>query len=153
VSTSGGIGNKTTRLYKALIDTELAVGVGGSLRPSIDPYLYSVTAVVRDGKTPEAVEAAFDEVIDDVFANGVTEDELARAKKQLRAAFAYSTERVTRQAFTYAQAELFDSFKWVDNYMDKVEAVTLGDIHDVARRYLRRSNRTIGYLIPQQDDI
>jgi len=149
----GGIGNKTTRLYKALIDTELAVGVGGSLRPSIDPYLYSVTAVVRDGKTPEAVEAAFDEVIDDVFANGVTEDELARAKKQLRAAFAYSTERVTRQAFTYAQAELFDSFKWVDNYMDKVEAVTLGDIHDVARRYLRRSNRTIGYLIPQQDDI
>ncbi|MEO0563303.1 MAG: pitrilysin family protein [Chloroflexota bacterium] len=149
----GGIGNKTTRLYKAMVEGEHAVGISGGLQPSIDPYLYSVIGVVRDGATPEANEAAFDAVIDEVFANGVTEDELARAKKQLRASFAYSTERVTRQAFSYARAENFDSFKWVDSYMANVEAVTLGDIHDVARRYLRRTNRTVGYLIPQQDEM
>jgi zinc protease len=147
----GGIGNKTTRLYKALMESELAVGISGSLQPSIDPYLYNAMVVVRDGKTPEANEEAFDAVIDQVFAEGVTAEELARAKKQLRAAHAYGMERVTRQAFTYARAEYFDSYKWADNYMGRVEAVTLGDIHDVARRYLRRSNRTVGYLIPQEE--
>ncbi len=148
----GGIGNKTSRLYRALQDTDLAVGLSGGLQSSIDPYLYSIVVVVRDGQTPEANEAALDTVIDDVFTHGITQEELARAQKQLRAAFAYNTERVTRQAFNYARAESFDSYKWVDNYMDRIQTVTLGDIHDVARRYLRRSNRTVGYLIPQQPE-
>jgi zinc protease len=148
----GGIGNKTTPLYKALVESELAVGVSGWLHSSVDPHLYNVMIVVRDGQTPEACEEAFDTVINDVFANGVTQAELDRAKKQLRAAFAYNTERVTSQAVSYASAESRDSYKWTDTYIQNVEAVTQGDIHDAARRYLRRSNRTVGYLIPQQDE-
>lgn len=147
----GGVGNKTTRLYQALVKAELAVSVSGGVMQSVDPYLYPFTIVVRDGQTPEACEAAFDEVMDDVLANGVTQAELDRAKKQIRAVFAYSTERVSSQAFAYARAEAFDSYKWVDTYPEKVEAVTLGDVHDAARRYLRRSNRVVGYLLPQQD--
>lgn len=149
----GGIGNKTTRMYKALVETELAISVSGSLQESIDPYLYSFTIVVRDGQTSEACEAAFDTVINDVYENGITEDELARAKKQVRAAFAYGTERITRQAFSLARSENFDSYKWIESYPDKVEAVTLGDVHDAVRWFLRRSNRTIGYLVPQNEEI
>ncbi|MEO1440872.1 MAG: pitrilysin family protein, partial [Chloroflexota bacterium] len=149
----GGIGNRTTRLYKALVEAELAMDAGGSIRESIDPYLYDFTIVVRDGQTPEACEQAFDAVIDDVLENGITEDELAKAKKQIRAAFAYSTERVTSQAFAYARAENFDSYKWVDEFPEKIEAVTRGDVHDAVRRYLRPSNRTVGYLVPQSADM
>ncbi len=148
----GGIGNKTSRLYQALVERELAVNIYGGVRESIDPYLYDFTIIVRDGQTPQACEAAFDDVINDVLQNGITADELAKAHKQIRAAFAYSTERVTSQAFAYARAENFDSYKWVDDYPERVEAVTLGDVHDAARRYLRPSNRTVGYLIQQQDD-
>lgn len=146
----GGIGNKTTRMYKALVESELAVQIYGGLRESIDPFVYTGVMVVRDGQTPEACEEAYNTVIDDVLENGVTEAELAKAKKQLRAAFAYGTERVTNQAFAYARAENFDSYKWVDSYPERVEAVSLGDVHDAARRYLRRSNRVVGYLVPQQ---
>ncbi|MEM6283075.1 MAG: pitrilysin family protein [Chloroflexota bacterium] len=149
----GGIGNKTTRMYKALVESELAVNIYGGVRESIDPYLYDFTIVVRDGQTPEACEAAFDAVMNDVLENGITEDELAKAKKQIRAAFAYSTERVTSQAFAYARAENFDSYKWVDEFPEKVEAVTLGDVHDAVRRYLRPSNRTVGYLVPQSAEM
>jgi zinc protease len=148
----GGIGNKTTRLYKALVQTDLAAQINGGLAQSVDPYLYATTIVVRDGQRAEDCEAAFDEVLDDVLENGITEDELAKAQKQIRAAFAYQTERSSAQAFAYARAESFDSYKWVEDYPEKVQAVTLGDVHDVARRYLRRSNRTVGYLVPQQTD-
>jgi zinc protease len=148
----GGIGNKTSRLYRALVESQLAAALSAYLYESIDPHLYTTMIVVQDGGDPQACEDAFNAVIDDVIANGVTEAELAKAKKQARAAYAYSTERVSSQAFELALAENFDSYKWTENYMERIEAVTLGDVHDVARRYLRRSNRVVGYLLPQSDE-
>jgi zinc protease len=146
----GSIDNKTSRLYKALVETELAVDVDGGLLPSIDPYLYDLVATVRDGRTPEEVEAAFDEQIDRVLNDGITAQELAKAHKQARALFAYSTERVTAQAFWLAFAENFHSYTWFSEYIDRLEAVTLDDVSEVAQRYLRRQNRTVGYFIPTE---
>jgi zinc protease len=146
----GVVGNKTTRLYKALVEPELAVEIYGGVGTSIDPGLLEFSMVVRDGQTPSACEAAFDAVMDDVLQNNVTEEELLKVKKQARASFAYRTETVTSQAFSYARAENFDSYKWVDQYTERIEAVTLGDLHDVARRYLTRHNRVVGHLIPQE---
>ena len=54
----GGIDNKTSRLYKALVDTELAASVDGGMTQTIDPFIYTINVVVRDGRTPEEVEAA-----------------------------------------------------------------------------------------------
>ncbi|MBL8156725.1 MAG: insulinase family protein [Anaerolineae bacterium] len=146
----GSIDNKTSRLYKALVETELAVDVDGGLLPSIDPYLYDLVATVRDGRTPEEVEAAFDEQIERVLNDGITAQELAKAHKQARALFAYSTERVTAQAFWLAFAENFHSHTWFSEYIDRLEAVTLDDVSEVAERYLRRQNRTVGYFIPTE---
>lgn len=145
----GSIDNKTSRLYKALVDTELAADVDGGLTPTIDPFLYTISVTVRDGRTPEEVEAALDEQLDRLVAGDITERELARAKKQARALFAYSTERVTSQAFWLAFAENFDSYTWFENYLQNLEAVTLEDVHAAAAKYLRRQNRTVGYFIPQ----
>lgn len=144
----GGIDNKTSRLYKALVDTELAASVDGGLTPTIDPYLYSINVTVRDGRTPEEVEAALDEQIDKLVAGDISEQELNRARKQARALFAYSTERVTMQAFWLAFAESFDSYHWFENHIARLEAVTLEDVHEAAARYLRRQTRTVGYFVP-----
>lgn len=148
----GGIGNKTTRMYKALVETELAVEVYGSLQSTIDPYLYGTTIIVRDGKSPQDCEHAFNAVIDALHANGVTAAELARAKKQIRAAFAYSTERVTSQAFAYARAHNFGNAAWVEQYPALIESVTLEDIQRVTQTYLNRKSRTVGYLIPEGNE-
>ena len=145
----GSIDNKTSRLYKALVETELAASVDGSLTPTIDPFLYSINVTVRDGRTAEEVEAALDEQIDKLVAGDITEQELARAKKQARALFAYSTERVTMQAFWLAFAENFASYTWFEDYLANLEAVTLEDVHTAAAKYLRRQSRTVGYFSPQ----
>ena len=49
----GGSDNRSSRLYKALVEKELATGVSGVVAPTVDPFLYSVSATVRTGRTPE----------------------------------------------------------------------------------------------------
>lgn len=144
----GSIDNKTCRLYRALVDTELAASVDGSLTPTIDPFLYSINVTARDGVPLETIEAALDEQLARMAAGEVTEEELTRAKKQARALFAYSTERVTMQAFWLAFAENFDSYTWFENYVENLEAVTLADVKAAAARYLRPQNRTVGWFVP-----
>ena len=49
----GGITNKTSRLYKALVDKELAVSVNGGLQATIDPYLYTTVIMVHPKHTSQ----------------------------------------------------------------------------------------------------
>lgn len=144
----GSIDNKTSRLYKALVETELAVDIDGGMQPSIDPYLYDLVAVVRDGRSVEEVEAALETELERVRNENITQKELDKARKQARALFAYSTERVTAQAFWLAFAENFHSYTWFEDYLARLEAVTIEDVRDVAQRYLRPQNRTVGAFIP-----
>ncbi len=143
-----GIGNRTSRLYKALVETELATGVSAGLYPSVDPHLFSITATARDGRTPEEVQAALDGALDRLVSGEITQAELDKAKKQAKALFAYGTEGVTGQAFWLAFSENFSSYTWYEQYLDHLDAVTLEEVHDAARRYLRRSQRTVGWFIP-----
>ncbi|MCS7072762.1 MAG: insulinase family protein, partial [Anaerolinea sp.] len=148
----GSIDNKTSRLYRALVETELAASIDGSLLPTIDPFLYSITAVVRAERSPEAVEQVINAEIERLRSGDVTEAELARAKKQARALFAYSTERVTMQAFWLAFAENFSSYTWFEAYMKNLEAVSLEQVRAAASQYLRPQNRVVGYFIPTQSE-
>jgi zinc protease len=149
-SAPGGnsLGNRTSRLYKALVETELASSVGGGLAPTIDPYLFNIVATVRDGRTPEEVQAALDAEMDRLRDGDISQAELDKAKKQARALFAYGTEGVTGQAFWLAFSENFSSYRWYETYLDLLETVTLEDAQDVSRRYLRPSQRTVGWFIP-----
>jgi zinc protease len=59
----GGISNKTSRLYRALVEQELAVNVGGDLLATLDPFIYSLTIVVTpDGKPEPAIAATEAEI-------------------------------------------------------------------------------------------
>jgi len=146
-----GISNKTSRLYRALVETELAASVSGGMAATIDPYLYSIAATVRQGKTPELVLAALDGEVRRVVDDPVSEAELKRAVKQARAIFAYGSETVTNQAFWMGYAEIFASYDWFENYIEKLDAVTADDVQHAARKYLARRNRTVGFYLPTQE--
>jgi len=86
-----------------------AAGLGSAasagLNPTIDPFMYSIDATVRDGRTVQEVEAALLAEIDKLHNGDATQAELDKARKQARALFAYSTETVTGQAFWLAYFE------------------------------------------------
>ncbi|MCC7360018.1 MAG: insulinase family protein [Anaerolineales bacterium] len=144
----GGTSNKSSRLYRALVASGLAANASAGLVPTLDPYLYSLFCTVRQGQTPEAVEAALNAEVERLRAEPVAEAELAKAIKQARALFAFGAESVTNQGYWLGHTELFASYKWFDSYLDRLAAVTVADVQRVAQKYLARDNRTVGTFVP-----
>lgn len=144
----GGISNKTSRLYRALVEQEQAVSVYGGLQATVDPFLYDVHMTVRPDRTVEDVLTAFEDEIKRLQDQLVTEAEIARAIKQARALFAYGSENITNQAFWLGYAEMFANYGWFTGYVEHLEKITPEDVQRVAQTYLHPSNRVIGTYIP-----
>ncbi len=145
---SEGLSNKTSRLYRALVESEQAVSVFGGLQATIDPFLYSITAIVHPKSSAEEVVSSLDEEINNLHEKLCESSELARAMKQARALFAYGSERITNQAFWLGFSEMIDSIDWFTCYLQHLEAVTAEDIQRVAQDYLRPENRVVGVYFP-----
>jgi len=144
----GGISNKTSRLYRALVEGEVAAAIGGGLAATIDPYLYSIQATVRPDRTPEQALKVFDDEIARLLDHPVSGDEVAKAIKQARALFAYGSESITNQAFWLGYSEIFADYAWFETYLDRIAAITPEQVHAVAAKYLAPSNRVVGIYRP-----
>lgn len=147
----GGISNKTSRLYRALVEGELAVSVYGGLQATIDPFLHTITIYVRPGCSVEKVLSKLEDEIKRLQDAPPSPDELARAVKQARALFAYGSESITNQAFWMGFSEMFASYDWFTGYLDNLAAVTPGDVQRMAQVYLRPQNRIHGIYLPTGD--
>jgi zinc protease len=144
----GGISNKTPRLYRALVDREMAVSISGGAQATIDPFLYTFTLTVHPERTPDEALAALDAELRRVQEEPVSEQEVARAIKQARALFAYGSENITNQAFWLGYAEMFAEYQWFQTYLDRLAKVTPQDVQRAARDYLRPQSRVVGTYVP-----
>jgi zinc protease len=144
----GGISNKTSRLYRALVDKQFVVGFSGGSNPTIDPFLYGLSLTVHPKRTAEDALKALDAEIATVQGTLVSPAEIRRAIKQAKANFAYGTENITNQAFWLGYAEMFASYSWFDSYIERMAAVTAQDVRRVARQYFRPQSRVVGVYRP-----
>ena len=149
----GGISNKTSRLYRALVEGEIAVSLNGSLPATIDPFIYAITATVHPQKAPEDVITAIDDEIKRAQDETPTVEALARAVKQARALFAYGSESITNQGFWLGFTEMFASYDWFTQYLDNLAAVTPEDVQRIAQTYLRPQNRVLGTYLPTNGEV
>ena len=145
---SGGISNKTSRLYRALVDKEMVVSVHGGASATIDPFLYTITLTVHPKRKPEQALAALDREIQRVKEEKVSKEEIKRAIKQARALFAYGSENITNQGFWMGYAEMFASYAWFETYLDRLSAVTVKDVQRVANEYFKPQARVVGTYVP-----
>lgn len=148
----GSLSNKTSRLYRALVETDLAVGVYGGLQATIDPYLYLLSVIVHPESDPQIVLKALDREIAQVQTKPPEIEELRRAAKQARALFAYSNESITNQAAWLGFVEMFADQNWLAGYLDRLAEVTPQDVQRVAQTYLTSSNRTVGVYLSSGGD-
>lgn len=145
----GGISNKTSRLYRALVDEEWAVGVHGSAQATIDPFLYTLALTIHPDKLPDQALSVLDDEIKRVQDEVISEDEVRRAIKQARALFAYGSENISNQAFWMGYSEMFADYTWFESYLDNLAAVTPASVQRVAQEYLRPQGRVVGTYIPK----
>ncbi|MFZ0545340.1 MAG: pitrilysin family protein [Candidatus Promineifilaceae bacterium] len=141
--------NKSSRLYKALVGQDLAVAVSGNASPTIDPYLYTISTVVRPGRTLAEVETALEAELERLADEPITQAELDKALKRAKAQFVMAGESVSGQGQMIGMAEAVSGdYGWYERTLDTLEAVTLEDIERVRQLYLGRGNRTVALYEP-----
>ena len=95
------------------------------------------------------LEAAALEALDRVREGGVSEDEAARARRQLRARLVFETDSVTNIAHQLGYFETVDRAGILRRRCSRASArVTAAEVSDVARRRLPAANRTVGWFQP-----
>ena len=144
----GGISNRTSRLYRALVEGELAVSVHGGLPATIDPYTYDIVITVRPDRRPDEVLAVVDREIARLQDTPVSQEEIARAIKQARAMFAYGSENITNQGFWLGYADMFATYDWFEHYMEHLQKVTPEDVARIAQTRFAPNRRVTGYYLP-----
>lgn len=144
-----GTTNRSSRLYKALVSTNLAAAVSAGVSPTIDPYLYSIYAIARPGRTLAEVEEALQADLDRLATEPITQQELDKALKRAKAQFVMASESVTGQGQVIGMSEIVTGdYSWFENVLDEISAINLEDIERVRRQYLRKENRVVGLYEP-----
>ncbi|HNP87186.1 MAG: insulinase family protein [Chloroflexi bacterium SZAS-1] len=140
--------NRSARIYRALIETQLAAYAGSGFRAMYDPYLFELDATVQEGHGAAEIEAALLHEVEKIQQDGVEPAEMAKVIKQSRAQMAYSSESVTQQALRLGMWEVLDRYTRLDTLLDELAAVSAADVQRVAQTYLIERYRTVGHFIP-----
>jgi zinc protease len=143
---------RKARLYTALVDRSLASSVSGALLPTVQPFLYMISLTAMQGVSLAALESATLEAIDRLCADGVRDEELLRARRQLRARFVFENDSVTNIAHQLGYFETVTGPGFLPALQSRVDAVTADEVRDVARRRLSAATRTTGWFSPLPAD-
>ena len=139
---------RKARLYTRLVEGGLASSVSGSLVATADPFLYSISMTAMDGVPLASLEDAALGTIERVREQGLTDEEIARAKRQLRARLVFETDSVTNIAHQLGFFETVAGPGFFDTIRPAVDAVTPACVLDVAKRRFAPERRTVGWFQP-----
>jgi zinc protease len=148
-------GHASARLNKALVQEQQvasSVGAGYDLIAR-GTSMFQLDGTPVEGKTVADLEAAIRVQIEKVKQDGVTEEELQRVKAQTVANRVYQRDSMFYQAMMIGQFETSGlSYQALDTVLEKIKAVTAGQVREVARKYLVDDHLTVAVLDPQPLD-
>ncbi len=143
---------KSSRLYRRLVyEEKVAVFTSARYqRMSKDPGLLYLYAGAVPGRLPKDVEVMMREEVSSIKAGELTEEELRKAKNQVKAGFVYGLDSNFYRAMVIGRLETLGvGYEYLNTYLDRVASVVKADVVEVAREYLLDKNLTVGVLIPE----
>jgi zinc protease len=146
-------GGATSRLYRSLVvDSKVAAAAGANYSgDGLDGGTFTVYAVPAADAVVETVESELDAVLADIVADGVSAEELERARSRLIASTVYALDSQHRLAFMFGVA--LTNGRTVDdvvNWSGRVEQVTGEDVKAAAEQILRIERSVTGVLLPEE---
>lgn len=139
---------RKARLYTSLVERGLASAVSGSLIATAEPFLYSLSLTATDGVALSSLEEATVAEIERVRSEGLSEREVERAKRQLRARLVFENDSVTNIAHQLGYFETVAGPGFVDALASSVQRVSTEEVASVAARRLSKEQRTVGWFQP-----
>lgn len=144
-------GGTRSRIYQELVVREGIASAAGAYfdGTALDATKFSVYGSPRGGATLEAVEKAVDEEIGRIIRDGVTEDELEKAKQRYVRSMVFAKDSPAGMANIYgATLATGGTVEDVEEWPDRIRAVTAEQVKAVAAKYLDMNRSVAAYLLP-----
>jgi zinc protease len=141
-----------SRLYQALVVGKgIAVNAGASYDgTAVDATRMSVYGTPKPGISLSQIEEAIDAVLAEIIENGVTAEELDRAKNRMIADAVYANDNQRMMAQWYgASLATGSTVEEVRAWPDRIKALTADAVRDAAKRWLDKHRSVTGYLVKE----
>jgi len=151
-ATAGGgesASGRSSRLYRALVDTGMATDVDASFQLMKDPYLFVVEATLRPHVAHQEVERVLGEELARIARDPLTEEEFARVRRQMLSANAFMTDTITWRAFRAGQLLATGAATSIEEWYERLAAVTAEDVRAAAAAVFVERGRTVGWFVPE----
>jgi zinc protease len=148
-------GHEAARLTRKLVrEDKVALSIGidydATARGPGMIYLYGSPS---GGRTVADLESALRAEITRIQQDGVSEQELKRARAQLVAGQIYKLDSMFGQAMEIGQTESAGiPYQKIDRMLERLQQVTAAEVQAVAKKYFSDDTLTIGVLDPQPLD-
>jgi zinc protease len=145
-------GGSNSRLYRTLVvEKAIAVNAGASYAgTALDKTHFSVFGTPKPETSLAQTEAAIDAVLAELMENGVTADELDRAKNRMIADAIYANDNQRTMAQWYGAALTAGAtVEQVRTWPDRIRLVTAEAVREAARRWFDKRRSVTGYLVKQ----
>ncbi|MCX6646671.1 MAG: pitrilysin family protein [bacterium] len=145
-------GARSARLKARLFEElNLVTNIAAWNNSYMDASKLAVDAELKDSRNlPEVLDEIF-RILNDVAESGLSDDELESAKTRLIADKVFGNETHLGINFNFGTNMMIGSLEIADNLIHRTASVTGDQVLDVARRYLRPENMSLGINQPEID--
>lgn len=146
-------GGNRSRLYQELVVKQGIASAAGAFFQGtmLDDTNFTVYGTPRGDARLADVEAAVDAEVVRVARDGVTDNELDKAKDRYIRSMIFARDKQDSMANIYgAELATGGTVQDIEQWPDRVRKVTADEVKAAAAKYLVLSRSTTGYLLPQQ---
>jgi zinc protease len=136
------------RLHKALIEPGMASSVFGWETQQREAGYAYFGSTVRLGQSVEAARDVMINIVEGAANSAITVDELERARTRLLNEIEMTVADSRALALNLTETIAMGDWRLLFLHRDRIRKVTLSDVREVAARYFKSSNRTVGMFIP-----
>ncbi|HRP78651.1 MAG TPA: pitrilysin family protein [Aquamicrobium sp.] len=146
-------GGVRSRLYQELVVKQ---GIASSAMAyyqgtALDDTMFMVLGSPRGDATIEDVEKAIDAEVAKIAADGVTEEEVEKAKKRFVRSMIFARDEQDGMARIYGSTlTTGGTVEDIANWPDRIRAVKAEDVKAAATRWLDERRAVAAYLLPQE---
>lgn len=138
----------SSRGYRMLTDAGLTTSVSSSSGRFRDPGLFQIYLMAGEEASLEAIDEACDEMLRSIAADGVSKEEIVRARARIKAEEAFGRDGPYQIAAQVNEAIAVGDWRLYTTFRERIERVSAEDVVRVAQVYLTQDALTTGFYEP-----
>lgn len=147
------LGGQSSPIYRDLvIEREIMTSLGGSVTPFRDPGLWEIGGSLQRGHSAEEAIAILDGHVAALHKNGVSDEDLSRARARMLTDFFTGLRTAHGKAASLGEYETTaGDYRALFHVPAALREITSTELSRIARRYLEPTRRTVLIARPQPE--